>query len=194
MCDKEKAVTVPKVNENELLDRLTDVFRTYGFEGASLSIISEATGLQRASLYYRFPGGKEEMAKAVLERAGQWLGTHVVASLFGPGKPVERIRKMAHELHVCYRGGRQSCLLDSLSFGLEENDIKQHARDGMRTWVEALAKVAHEAGVPAKKARHNAQDAISHIQGSLILARVLKDCGPFERTLKELPDVILDKA
>ena len=134
------------------------------------------------------------MAKAVLERAGQWIATRVVAPLSGPGIPAERIRKMAHELHVFYSGGRQSCLLDSLSFGLKENAIKQHARDGMRTWVEALAKVAHEAGVPAKKARHNAQDAISHIQGSLILARVLKDNGPFERTLKELSNMILDKA
>ncbi len=56
---------ITKVTEEELLDRLTSVFRTHGFEGASLSLISKATGLQRASLYHRFPGGKEEMAKAV---------------------------------------------------------------------------------------------------------------------------------
>ena len=66
-------MALTKINEDELLDRLTDVFRTYGYEGASLSRISEVTGLQRASLYHRFPGGKEDMAKAVLSRAGQWL-------------------------------------------------------------------------------------------------------------------------
>ncbi|MEE8126435.1 MAG: TetR/AcrR family transcriptional regulator [Nitrospirales bacterium] len=184
---------ITKVNDDELLDRLTAVFRMYGYEGASLSRISEATGLQRASLYHRFPGGKEEMAKVVLERAGKWLSDRVLAPLSGPGKPEERIRKMAKELHIFYGGGKNCCLLDSLSFGVEDNEIKSHVRGGMGAWVECLAKVAREAGVPAKKARQQAQDAIGRIQGSLVIARVLKDYGAFERTLLELPDVILGR-
>ncbi len=182
-----------KVNDDELLDRLTDVFRTYGYEGASLSRISEATGLQRASLYHRFPGGKEDMAKAVLERAGEWLVNRVLAPLSGPGKPEERIRKMAKELNTFYGGGKHCCLLDSLSFGFEENDIRRTVQEGMGAWVEALAQVARETGVPTKKARQQAQDVISRIQGSLVMARVLKDYGPFERTLTEIPDVLLGK-
>ena len=184
---------ITKVNDEQLLDRLTDVFRTYGYEGASLSRISEATGLQRASLYHRFPGGKEEMAKVVLGRAGKWLGTRVLAPLSDAGKPEEKIRKMAKGLDLFYRGGQHSCLLDSLSFGFEENDIKRHVREGTEGWVEALTKVAREAGLSGKKARQKAQDAISRIQGSLVMARVLKDYGPFERTLSELPDVLLGK-
>jgi len=183
---------ITKVKDEELLDRLTDVFRTHGFEGASLSRISEATGLQRASLYHRFPGGKEEMAQAVLERAGQWLVNRVLAPLTGPGKPADRIRKMAHELHLFYGGGKHSCLLDSLSFGCKENALKRHVREGMGAWVEALAKVAREAGVSPKKARQQAQDAISLLQGGLVMARVLNDTGPFERTLANLPHVILN--
>ncbi len=184
---------ITKVHEDELLNRLTDVFRMYGYEGASLSLISESTGLQRASLYHRFPGGKEEMAKAVLDRAGQWLATRVLAPLSGPGKPAERIQKMAQELHRFYQGGQASCLLDSLSFGFETNAIQEHIRKGMAAWIEALTKIAREAGVPAKKSRQQAQDAISRIQGSLVVARVLKDYGSFERTLTELPMVLLKK-
>ena len=63
----------------------------------------------------------------------------------------------------------------------------------MTTWVEVLAKVARETGIPAKKARQHAQDAIGRIEGSLVVGRVLKDYGPFERTLLDLPDVILGK-
>jgi len=147
-----------KVNEEELLDRLTSVFRTHGFEGASLSLISKATGLQRASLYHRFPGGKEEMAKG---------------------------------LHAFFSGGTNSCLLDSLSFGSGESAINKYVQEGMGAWVEALAKVARETGIPAKKARLQAQDAIGRIEGSLVMVRVLKDIGPFERMLLELPDVLL---
>ena len=186
-------MAITKVHDEELLDRLTSVFRIHGFEGASLSLISKATGLQRASLYHRFPGGKEDMAKAVLERAWAWLNHRALAPLAGPGKAEERVNKMAQGLRTFFRGGRNSCLLDSLSFGSEENDLRRYVQEGMGAWVEALAKVARETGVPAKKARQQAQDAIGRIQGSLVMARVLKDYGPFERMLLELPTVLLGK-
>ena len=182
---------ITKVNEEELLDRLTSVFRTHGFEGASLSLISKATGLQRASLYHRFPGGKEEMAKAVLERAWKWLNHHALSPLTRSGTPEERVKKMAKGLHAFFSGGRNSCLLDSLSFGSEDSAIKRYVEEGMGAWIDALAQVARETGIPAKKAKLQAQDAISRIEGSLVMSRVLKDNGPFERMLLELPDVLL---
>jgi TetR/AcrR family transcriptional regulator, lmrAB and yxaGH operons repressor len=40
--------------------KLVDVFYEHGFDGTSLSIISERTGLQRASLYHHFPGVKRK--------------------------------------------------------------------------------------------------------------------------------------
>src|SRR3954469_22668198 len=49
-----------------VLPVLGEVFREHGFEGASLSLIGERTGLGKGSLYLFFPGGKEEMATAVL--------------------------------------------------------------------------------------------------------------------------------
>jgi TetR/AcrR family transcriptional repressor of lmrAB and yxaGH operons len=52
------------ITDAELLTKCTEVFRTYGFEGATMSRISAATGLEKGSLYHRFPGGKEEMAVA----------------------------------------------------------------------------------------------------------------------------------
>lgn len=184
---------ITKVKEDELLDRLTDVFRTYGYEGASLSKISEATGLQRASLYHRFPGGKADMAKAVLGAAEQWLATHVLAPLSGQGKPADRIRKMAKGIHEFYGGGHRSCLLETLSFGGGDDEIQQHIRSSVAAWVEALVQVAREGGVPTKKARQQAQDAIGRIQGALVIARILKDDGSFERALIDLPIVLLTK-
>ena len=54
----------------DALPALAEVFREHGFEGASLSLISERTGLGKGSLYHFFPGGKEEMAAAVLDDIG----------------------------------------------------------------------------------------------------------------------------
>ena len=67
----------PSISREEVLNRLTKTFRTYGYDGASLAKLSEATGLGPSSLYHYFPGGKEEMAQAVLNHANVWLEANI---------------------------------------------------------------------------------------------------------------------
>jgi len=55
-----------KVIDSDILKGLTKVFRSKGYEGANLSELAQATNLKKASLYHRFPGGKQEMAVTVL--------------------------------------------------------------------------------------------------------------------------------
>ncbi len=180
-----------KISNAELLNRLTEVFRTHGYDGASLSKISEATRLKRASLYHRFPGGKTEMAEAVLVRAGEWLATNALAPLGESGPPEDRLRKMAKKLDVFYEGGRRSCLLDALSFGVEEGGIRDHQRAGMEAWIEAIATMLLESGIPQPTARERAEDALMRIQGGLVMARAKGDPLPFQRTLRSLPQDLL---
>ena len=52
---------------SDTIPALANVFRTYGFDGASLAVITEHTGLGKGSLYNFFPRGKEEMAEVVLD-------------------------------------------------------------------------------------------------------------------------------
>ena len=53
-----------------MLGALGEVFRAHGYEGASLTLITQATGLGKGSLYNFFPDGKEQMAAEVLAHAG----------------------------------------------------------------------------------------------------------------------------
>jgi len=61
------------MSRDEVVERLVGVFQRCGYDGASLSELSAATGLGRSSLYHHFPGGKEEMARAVIARVGAWM-------------------------------------------------------------------------------------------------------------------------
>ena len=48
------------VNERaDVLPVLVEVFREHGYDGTSLSVIGERTGLGKGSLYNFFPGGKD---------------------------------------------------------------------------------------------------------------------------------------
>jgi len=184
-------VPARKVDQDELLDKLTEVFRIHGYEGASLSRIAEATGLGRASLYHRFPGGKQEMAEAVLERADSWFATHILAPLTGPGEPAERVREMAKRLDDFYSGGRQSCLLDSLSLGAAgDHGVREHVGRSFAGWRGALVDVARSSGFGRAAARRRADEALVRIQGALVLARATGETNPFARALESLPELL----
>ena len=42
-----------RVIDDDAFLEIADLFRTYGFEGVSLKMLSDKTGLEKASLYYR---------------------------------------------------------------------------------------------------------------------------------------------
>ena len=155
--------------------------------------LADAAGLQKASLYHRFPGGKRDMAEAVLAAADQWFETHVFEPLSNPagGPPRERLAAMTRALRRFYNKGHRPCLLDSISLGEGSDLFADHTRRSIRRWISTLASVVEESGVEASDARRSAEDAVMRIEGALVLARASGDRRAFRRVMTELPDVLL---
>jgi TetR/AcrR family transcriptional regulator, lmrAB and yxaGH operons repressor len=176
------------MSKDTVIAQLRDVFRQYGYEGTSLSKISEATGLGRASLYHYFPKGKEEMAATVLDRTYTDLEEHLLKPLRGQGQPIDRIRAMGKTLNQFYNRGQSSCFLDLLSIGEAQPLFQATIRQTLNAWIVALAEVLVEAGQDSKSARNQAEDTIMQIEGSLVLSRCLGNTEPFQRAIAQLPE------
>lgn len=179
-----------KLSDQELTRTLAEVFRTLGYEGASLSRIAEATGLEKASLYYRFPGGKEDMVAAVLDYVNRWFQEHVFAPLERPGTPAQKVRSVAQHLREFYADGNKSCVLDTLSLPGGSAPLQKAVRGSLTAWLQAFTSIAREAGASSSEARARAEQAIIEIEGSLVLARVLRDQKPFRRVVGRLPELL----
>lgn len=183
----------PTQPDDALLAQLAEVFRVHGYDGASLSLLSEATGLQRASLYHRFPGGKAEMATRVMEFANERVGRDVLAPLRQPGTPASRVREMCDRISDFYAHGEKSCLLDSLTLSDKPlPEILNSARSGFDAWHAALVEVACEAGFSASEADLRAERAIILLEGALVIARVRRSPTVFTRTLTQLVPLLTD--
>jgi len=175
------------MSKDKVIAKLSEIFRQYGYEGTSLSIISEATGLGRASLYHYFPKGKEEMAATVIEHTYSALEEHLLQPLQGDGEPVERIRAMCETINQFYDGGHCSCFLDTLSIGDSQILFQAPIQRTLNAWLNALAQVLIEVGLDPESARHRAENAIIQVEGALILSRCLGNTAPFQRTIENLP-------
>jgi len=174
------------LSRDEVVARIQNVFRDYGFDGASLAEISSATGLGKSSLYHYFPGGKEDMAIAVLERIAGWMNERVLGPLRAGGSPQSRLRAMTKTLDEFYVGGRNACVLGNLVVGGSREKFQAYLGEAFREWIGALRALAVEAGVRGADAQHRAEDAVVRIEGALILAGGLDDPAPFKRALRNI--------
>jgi AcrR family transcriptional regulator len=181
------------VDDDELLRRLGEVFRDVGYEGATLTALAKAARLQKASLYHRFPGGKEQMAQEVLQHTGSWLETNVLVPLRSSGSPAAvRIARMVRCLDEFYSGGEQDCLLNALSLGRRTaGTFSLPIKNLISAWVSALSSVLTEAGLDRARARARAERALTGLQGSLVVSRGLGTTRPFKAFLRTLPDELL---
>ncbi len=179
------------MSKDEVIPQLLKVFQCYGYEGATIARLSEATGLKRASLYHYFPDGKEEMAAVVLDYITLGLKEQLLAPLRSDLPPVDRIRAMNENIDAFYYQGQQACLLALLSTGEAHDLFQVQVRQALNLWIDSLAEVLVEAGIDPKSARQRAEDAILQIQGALVLTRGLKNTATFERVLKQLPELLL---
>ncbi|WP_218082332.1 TetR/AcrR family transcriptional regulator [Anthocerotibacter panamensis] len=177
----------------EVIDRLIGVFRQYGYEGASLTELSKATGLGRSSLYHYFPDGKDDMVRAALERLGQWLQREVVGPLQSGGPPMVRLQRMLTTLDQLYASGGNPCLLGSLVTGASRQRFQAQLQSAFTLWIEALATLLVEAGLPEDTAHERAEGAVVQIQGALVVGGGLGSHAPFERVLKRLATDLLLK-
>ncbi|KAF0181848.1 MAG: TetR family transcriptional regulator [Hyphomonadaceae bacterium] len=175
------------IEEEELIARLSSVFRDVGYEGASLAMLSEATGLQRASLYHRFPGGKQQMATEVLTSAIEWTRINVVGPLTREGDLSKRLAEARANLREIYDSGSKSCLLNML---MAPRNLGGPFAPAIKTafgaLIDAFAHFAREAGHRDGAARKAGRRALTLIQGSLVLSRGLQDPRPFREALNAL--------
>ncbi|MFC5860684.1 TetR/AcrR family transcriptional regulator [Acidicapsa dinghuensis] len=180
-------------SREEIIDRLFTVFRDRGFDGASLADLSRATGLGKSSLYHYFPGGKEQMAEAVLNRAVVLIGETLVAAAQSAEPLSVRTRKIVAELEQMYASGRTPCVLGQLSTAAIGAAARHNLREAFSDWIGAIARLAADSGISPARARNFAEDWVARLQGALILQAATGNLGPFDRSMKALLDLTKEK-
>lgn len=164
----------------DLLARLGEVFREHG-AGASLAQITQATGLGKGSLYHLFPGGKAEMAAAVLNEVGGWFEAEVYAPLRSHADPAGAIRQMVRSVDAYFRSGRRVCLVGVFALSDVRDQFAACIAGYFAGWRDALADALRRLGRPNPAGL--AEDAVAAIQGGLVTARAWNDPAVFARVL-----------
>lgn len=171
---------------SDIVPVLGEIFRERGFAGASLSEITQRTGLGKGSLYHFFPDGKEEMAKVVLDDVADWFETNVFAPLRNTDDPAAGIDQMFKATLLFFRSGRRVCLVGTFALDDTRDRFATAIQDYFAAWIRALTAALRRCGFANRAARAIAEDLVAGIQGALVLARSQDDPATFTRAIKRL--------
>ncbi len=184
-----------------ILSKATHLVLRQGFGATSVNDLVKATGVNRGSLYFHFPG-KDDLGVAILERAREQFLAFVEESLAGetPGWRLENFFRAAMAAHESTRfvGG---CLWGNTA--LEMSDAEGQERyveivgEVFSTWrdmIEEVIAAAQQCGqvrddIPAGVL---ATHVVAGVEGGIMLSRLRHDAGPMRtcvdamRTLLQL--------
>lgn len=180
----------PLITKDEVLARLMATFRSDGYDGASLAELSQRTGLGKSSLYHYFPGGKAEMATAVLAHLGLALTESFKEALAGK-TPEAQLTRLLAGIDAFYGGGKTACILERLAASVDRARFKKPLTKAFEAFVGAFVEIALGAGLPEKVARARAESAVVRIEGALVLVAATGDAGVFARALSEIRSTFL---
>ncbi|QND53749.1 TetR/AcrR family transcriptional regulator [Phyllobacterium sp. 628] len=167
----------------DVIPMLGEIFREYGYEGASLAVITEKTRLGKGSLYHFFPGGKEEMATVVLQQIDAWLEDQIYRPLRESDNPRASISAMCRAVSDYFRSGCRVCLVGAFALDNVRDRFASAIVDYFTAWKSALAAALQKLGHKPDEAADLAEEAVANIQGALVLARALNDPAVFERAM-----------
>src|ERR1700722_7616908 len=167
---------MPRVmtDRSAAIPALAEAFRAYGFEGASLARLCAATGLGKGSLYHFFPGGKDEMAAAVLADVDAWFAGAIFEPLRNAraGDPAA-ISAMFDAVVDYFRSGRRVCLQGAFALGRERDRFADVIRGYFEQWIASMAPALRFGGESEPMATAAAIEVVAAIQGGIVLSRAL---------------------
>lgn len=161
------------------------LFSQRGYHGTALNDILDAGGSPRGSLYFHFPGGKEQIGAAASVFAGEAV-RQLIAEAAETSDNVEDFltsvgRTMASNLERS--GYREGCPIatTALETAAQSEPLGTAARNAFQAWESELKRGLMRFGIKGADADVLATAILSQLEGALLLARTYRSLEPMHR-------------
>ena len=166
------------------------LFRQQGYHGTALHDVLAAGGSPRGSLYFHFPGGKEEIGEAALTLAGEAVRqaiAHAAETSESALVFLTRIaRGMAADLEKS--GYSEGCPIatTALETAAQSDVLRAATLSAFQKWENEIKRGLQRFGMASDQADSVATTVLSQLEGALLLARTYHSLEPMRRAEQAL--------
>ena len=177
-------------SKGKTLAAAATLFRQQGYHGSALHDILVASGSPRGSLYFHFPGGKEQIGAAALalsaEAVREGIAQAAEASENAEIFLVRIVRAMAADLERS--GFKEGCPIatTALETAAQSEVLGAATRNALQKWELEIKRGLFRFGMPAGDADLAATLVLSQLEGALLLARTYRSLEPLHRAEQAL--------
>jgi TetR/AcrR family transcriptional repressor of lmrAB and yxaGH operons len=169
---------------DRMVDAGVELFGERGYANVSLLEVIERANAPRGSIYYHFPGGKEELGVEVSARLRHSVERDVVR-LVARADSAEAFLRAFVDLHrkrLAATDFGQGCTMAGIlaNIGAEGPDpLRVSVGDTISAWIEAITNGLVTLGVEPAKAKLVASNVVAAIEGATIISRATRSMASF---------------
>lgn len=172
-----------------LLEAALLLFRQRGFHGVAVSDVLQAAGAPKGCLYHHFPGGKEQMAVAVIEE----VAAQVVALLAAEPQTTaaqalsrfgDRLQRWMQSTSRAPGAGACAFIASFAAEGETAPAVAAAAKAAYQQIASVLSGRLQSEGLDAPQAQRTALLAISTIEGAGLVSQALGDASLFTAAIE----------
>lgn len=178
---------------DHIIEIASRLFEAQGYHATGINQIVAESGAPKGSLYYYFPGGKEEIAAEAIHRAGRFVVEHIEQDLIVQGDPVKGFRRfirlVARQVEaVHYRAGGPLTTVALESAASER--LNQACQEVYRQILGAFENKLAEAGYSQKRAARLAVLIACALEGGVVLSRTRRSTEPLRQIADEIAEAL----
>jgi TetR/AcrR family transcriptional regulator, lmrAB and yxaGH operons repressor len=174
----------------QLVASTVELLRRQGAYGTGLHDVLDHSGAPRGSLYFHFPGGKEELIREALQDAADVVDRALEKSLDRHRNVAEAmadfLTRYGHRLEESNFTGGCPVAAVALDVAAEGDRLRTACDWALSGWVSILAERLREEGRDPDEAEALALTALSALEGALILSRARRSAGPLHAVAGQL--------
>jgi TetR/AcrR family transcriptional repressor of lmrAB and yxaGH operons len=189
MSDRVRTRSHGRASREAFVAATGELLRRQGYAATGLNEIVARSGAPRGSLYFHFPGGKQELALAAMEQTGEQLRAAIAALMSRPGGAASSLARLIDVLAAGLEasGYRDGCPIATVTLEASGTEpVRLTAERVFSTWLAELESALVTDGMEPEAARRRSLMVLAAIEGALVLARARRDLAPLTAVRDEL--------
>jgi TetR/AcrR family transcriptional repressor of lmrAB and yxaGH operons len=175
---------------DRLVDATADLLQRQGYAATGLAEITAAAAAPRGSLYFHFPGGKEQLAAEALQRSSEAMLAAIAAAIDASEDGPQALQALTTSLGARLQQSefQRGCPVatTALEAAAVSPALREAAHQAFTAWLAALRLALQADGREPAIAEEQAVFALSAIEGALVLARAARSTRPLRVVSQQL--------
>jgi len=176
------------------LETAADLFQRQGYHGTPLSQILEESGAPRGSLYFHFPGGKEQIAAEAVDVASEEMEALIIWAAEKSTDPVEFLGRITGSVARWLEASdyTKGCPIATVTLELVPSidEVGSAVRAAFGRWSHLIRQGLIDLGFPEERAQGVALLAVTAIEGGLVLSRADRSTVALRQVREQLMAVV----